>query len=404
MNLIGTKRGGRHLHKNVNGKNGSDGGINIKTPKPLWKKLLKTVLLIFSIAVLTGAGWLTYLWFSSSDAMPDISEDAYINPFAPREYDPDNPHAVAPPKMPGAEDSDYTVIRDKTKFTFLIFGIDGGGGLTDVIMTATFDSANYTLNVVSIPRDTLVNVGWSEKKANTIHSNMQYRYRGQEDAEDRAMQSTIDYFADILGYRVDSWIKVDFEAFKALVNAVGHIEFDIPVDMKYSDPHQNLHIDFKKGLQLLDGDQALKVLRFRSGYANRDLGRINTQQDFLAAAVKQILEKKDSLNPVTLADIFIRHVKTDLPLSTVVWLAREFFKLDAENVIFDMMPVNGQDAVNARSYASIYINEWLEMLNEMLNPFTVEITETDVSILTRNANRRLYVTDDNWKADRSWGR
>jgi hypothetical protein len=83
-------------------------------------------------------------------------------------------------------------------------------------------------------------------------------------------------------------------------------------------------------------------------------------------------------------------------------LGREFLKVDAENVNFAVMP-GFLDYAQSRSYITILLDEWLELVNERLNPFSKEMTPTDVSILTRGEDRRLYVTDGNWQGDSSWG-
>ena len=80
----------------------------------------------------------------------------------------------------------------------------------------------------------------------------------------------------------------------ALVDAIGGVDFDVPINMDYDDPIQNLSIHFKKGVQHLSGADALRVVRFRhnndgSGYGSEDLGRMATQQKFLKAVAKKML-------------------------------------------------------------------------------------------------------------------
>ena len=198
--------------------------------------------------------------------------------------------------------------------------------------------------------------------------------------------------------------RVDMKAFVSLIDAIGGVDFYIPVDMNYTDPYQNLSIQYSQGMHHLSGQQALEVVRFRSGYRSGDIGRIETRQDFLKTAAEQILEKKSSLNVASLAGVFRSDVKTDMSLSDLIWFGRAFLKMDAENVNFHMLPGNAGDSVGGSSYVSIYVDEWLELINGVLNPFSDDITPGDVSILTRGADRKLYVTDGNWRGDPSWGR
>jgi len=292
-------------------------------------------------------------------------------------------------------------VRDTSKYTFLVLETDQGEANTDVIMVVTFDTANYTFDIVNIPRDTLVNVGWPTKKANSIFANMRYQNREEDNSEAKTMADTISRFAEITGYEVDYWARVDMKAFVSLIDAIGGVDFDVPVDMNYEDSYQDLSIHYTKGVHHLSGQQALEVLRFRSGYSSGDIGRIGTQQSFLKSAAEQILEKRNSINITTLAGVAISDVKTDMKLSDMIWFGRQFLKMDAENVNFHMLPGNAEN-VAGQSYVTIKTDEWLEMVNDIFSPFHDDITPEDVSILTRGANKKFYVTDGNWRANQGW--
>jgi len=297
-----------------------------------------------------------------------------------------------------------TAGRDTAKYTFLVLGTDYGEYNTDVIMAVTFDTANHTLNVVNIPRDTLVNVSWRLKKANSILANMRARHSGEDNAETKTMDATIEAFADVLGYKADYWVQVNLKAFVTLVDAVGGVDFDVPVNMNYVDKAGGLSIKYTAGKHHLSGQQALEVLRFRAGYSTGDIGRVGTQQAFLKSAAEQILENKSSLSITDLAEVLINNVKTDVKLTDMIWFGKEFMKLDAEDISFYTLPGNISDSIQSQSYVTIYVDEWLELLNERLSPLNAQITADDLSILTRGADRKLYVTDGNWRGDASWGR
>ena len=289
--------------------------------------------------------------------------------------------------------------RDTNRYTFLLLGADYGEYNTDVIMVATFDVSEHTFSVVSIPRDTLVNVSWNTKKANSLLANMRARHSGDADA----MQATVEQFANILGYEVDYWMLVNIQAFVSLVDAIGGVDFYVPVNMNYDDRAGGLSIHYTQGNHHLTGQQALEVVRFRAGYSNADIGRIDTQQSFLKSAAQQILDQRDSLSVMELARIFLANVRTDMQLDDLIWFGREFLRLDADSVDFYVMPGNTGDSVRSQSYVTIYVDEWLELINSVFNPFSRDVTPDDVSILTRGSDRRLYVTDGNRQGDASWG-
>lgn len=310
------------------------------------------------------------------------------------------PETVQQPKPAANTDADeVTPIRGDTKYTFIVLGCDDGNGNTDTIMAVTFDTENHTLNVVNIPRDTLVNVPWSIKKANTLYS-------FSEDEEGAKKNSAMmKRFGDILGYEPDFYVIVDLEAFVELVDAIGGVEYDVPLDMDYDGASVSIHIP--AGKQLLTGEQAVGVVRFRSGYANADIGRIGTQQDFLKTAAAQILEKKSSIKISDFVNIFLKYVDTDLTYGNLVWLGTEFMKLDSDAITFHTLPGNYGDYVYHGganvSYVSINIEEWLDMINTYLNPFDTPIKEENLNILTRNANGELYATSGVREGDESWG-
>ena len=135
-----------------------------------------------------------------------------------------------------------------------------------------------------------------------------------------------------------------------------------------------------------------------------DIKRIRVQQDFLKAAIKQILENAGSMNISTLVDIFLNDVDTDLTNGNCVWLAQEFFKMNMDDIEFMMMPGNYNDSVYGGSYVTIYLDDWLEMINTYLDPFYEKITLADQNILTRNLDTgRIYSTSGVYAGDESWG-
>lgn len=284
-----------------------------------------------------------------------------------------------------------TADRKGQQYTFVILGFDDGNGNTDTMMIANFDADNHRLTVVNIPRDTLMNVKWSVKKANTLYSS------------GGGIDGVVSGLSDILGFPVDFYVMVDLDAFATLVDAVDGVDFDVPVDMDYDDPAQDLHIHLEKGLQHLDGATALKVVRCRSVYSTADIGRIETQQAFLKSAAEQILQNQSKLNVLELAKLFVADVKTDLSLSNVVWLGKEFYKMDAENITFQTIPADYWDSINGTSYVTIYEDEWLQLINEKLNPYKEDIALSDLSILTRDDDEKLYSTNGVYAGKKSWG-
>jgi len=282
-------------------------------------------------------------------------------------------------------------------YTFLVVGNDNGYGNTDTILLGRLDTVGGTLNVINIPRDTLVNVSWGTKKVNTLLSGT------------GSIEGLISGIKDLIGFTVDCWAVVDLEAFEKLVDTIGGVYYNVPVDMYWDAPDQNLHIAIPKGYQHLNGEEALKVVRFRqgndgSGYPDGDIGRIRTQQDFLKTVASQLLQIGNATKVKEFAKIFKEYVDTNMTLGNIVWFGLEFLKLSEENINFYLMPGNYNGSVNGISYVFVYLDEWLEMINSKLNPFKTEITESNLNILTKDSSGNLYSTTGQIAGANNWTR
>ena len=131
---------------------------------------------------------------------------------------------------------------------------------------------------------------------------------------------------------------VDLNGFVALVDAIGGVDFDVPIAMDYEDPYQDLYIHIPKGMQHLSGSEAIKVVRFRAGYASQDIGRMETQQKFLKAVAKQMLKVSNLGKLNDFVRIFQTYVDTDLTLGNLAWLGSEAISIGAENITSPTLP------------------------------------------------------------------
>ena len=127
----------------------------------------------------------------------------------------------------------------------------------------------------------------------------------------------------------------------------------------------------------------------------------------MSAAFEQILSKLSEQQILTLADIFINDVQTDLDIPSLVYFAGKAKSMTKENFTFQTVPGNYYDrfTVNGRtvSYVTIYVDQWLEMINEYLNPTAEEITRQNVSIAYKSGGN-VYVTSGTKRISSSWGK
>ena len=268
----------------------------------------------------------------------------------------------------------------RERFTVLIAGQDNMGniGLTDTLMLAAIDTSNGAVNVVNIPRDTMVDVSWPDRKINSVF----------------AMTSSIERLMEevgrLTGFLPDFYVTVNLRALSDLVDVLGGVNFNVPIRMRYDDPYQSppLHISLDPGYQLIDGAQALQVVRFRqnndgTGYANADIGRIETQQAFLRAISAELLQIRNVTRVGQLAGIFLEHVGTNLPLGNMIYFATELMGIDSADINFRTMPGEYGVWTHGGLYVVLEIEPWLEMVNTYLNPFPVDVTEENVRVFTR---------------------
>ena len=259
--------------------------------------------------------------------------------------------------------------RKKYCYTILVYGVDNDAGGSDTNMLMRFDAENKKIDVVSLPRDTLMSNG---HKLNSSYNN-----GGTE-----KLRSNIE---DMLGVPVDFYVSVDLQGFISLVDQIGGVDFDVPEDMDYDDPYQDLHIHFKAGLQHLNGQQAMEVVRFRhnndnTGYGGRqDIGRIGTQQAFLKTVAQKLMKLE---NVPAMAEMFLKYVKTDLTLGNLVWLANQALSMGGMDAIsFATLPGDGSGWYKGMSVYALDPEQVLEMTNSMLNPYAADITASDQNIL-----------------------
>ena len=259
--------------------------------------------------------------------------------------------------------------RKKYCYTILVYGVDNDAGGSDTNMLMRFDAGNKRIDVVSLPRDSLMSNG---HKLNSSYNN-----GGTE-----KLRSNIE---DMLGIPVDFYVSVDLKGFISLVDQIGGVDFDVPEDMDYDDPYQDLHIHFKAGLQHLDGQAAMEVVRFRhnndnTGYGGRqDIGRIGTQQAFLKTVAQKLMKLE---NVPAMAETFLKYVKTDLTLGNLIWLANEALGMGGMDAIsFATLPGDGTGWYKGMSVYALDPEQVLEMTNSMLNPYAADITASEQNIL-----------------------
>ncbi|MFV0520324.1 MAG: LCP family protein [Lachnospirales bacterium] len=248
----------------------------------------------------------------------------------------------------------------------LIVGIDELGIHTDTIILANFDTKENYIDLVSIPRDFKIHT--SDEIASNLSNAPRdmkitelYAYSGKEHGMEY-LQETVE---DIFHTEIDFYIKIELEAFRYLVDEMGGVYFDVPMNMVYSDPYQDLYINIEEGYQLLDGNQAEQVIRFRKGYANADLGRIEVQQDFLKAIISQLITSDDKVNTITsLAKTGLKYTENNISLDDITSNLKYLDNISTDKIRTFTLPVENA-YINGVSYVVLKEDEYYTMLDEL---------------------------------------
>ncbi|MCD7852936.1 MAG: LCP family protein [Oscillospiraceae bacterium] len=410
MKLFGNRRGSSHEkpgHIRKNTEKMPDGreielseihsapADRAETPEklPFWhaiwknRKLRRALIIIGAVILVLLAVVVAYaIW----EQPPDIAVST-TPPAASETPDAAQQSAAADadeePTDEEADDADAPAVALSTEarrdgvYTVLLVGVDYASSSTDTIMVVSFDTVNHSISCTSIPRDTLINISWANtpKKINAV-------YPGYINSGKSGIDGLKEHVKNLLGFEVDSYAVVYLQAVEDVVDAIGGVWYDVPQDMYYSDPAQDLYINISAGYQLLSGSDALKLCRFRNGYAGGDLQRISVQQDFLMAAASQILSLGNISNLNSLISAMLENVETDLSAANIAWFARQFLKCSSEDVTFQTMPYDSSSTINGVSFVSIDIDAWLEMVNDSINPYEEDVTSAHVNILTWNGS------------------
>ncbi len=286
----------------------------------------------------------------------------------------DTPGGEEDPEKPGFK-------RKEGFYNFLLLGKDKGGLNTDVIMILSFDTENDKIHLVQIPRDTYVNIPYNFKKINSVFS-VGYSSEKSNDNDDKILGGVKlleDTILTNYGIVIDRYVFVDISGFKSIVDAIGGVDVYVQNDMNYDDPYQDLHIHLKKGPNHLDGAKAEQFVRFRYGYVNADLGRMDAQKIFMSAFLKKLFSVSSITKIPDLASQVMKYVTTDVSLGDAVLFGKQLLELDMSDI--SMLSLPGEATwYNGGSYYSTYEKSTLQMVNDYFNAFDREVTSDDVDM------------------------
>ena len=268
--------------------------------------------------------------------------------------------------------------------------------MTDTIMVVKYSAKNQSASMLSIPRDTFT--GDDEKRARASDKiNSKYINGGAQD--------TLKEVNELTGLNIRYYLIVDTKALRDLVDAIGGVEFDVPIDMDYDDVTQALHIHVKKGLQLLNGEQAEGVVRFRHNnnytsypvsYGDNDLGRMRTQREFLKILLKQLMKPANITKINNLLKIAQEEVETNIDWNTAKGYVPSLFGFNTNNLVTNALPGEAKYANGVAVFIANPIKT-KELINTMFLQIVnnteqnEETTDTDTNT-TKNSTKNEITT------------
>lgn len=215
---------------------------------------------------------------------------------------------------------------DKGFINVVVAGLDSDGYRTDIIMVAQLNKGLKEAHILQIPRDTRVETKREDKKINSV-------YAFGKEAE------LFNIIKNKFGINADKFVLINLKGFRALIDEIGGVYVNVPIDMKYDDPAQNLTINLNKGNQLLDGSKAEMFVRFRknndgSGYPDGDLGRICAQKAFYNAVLDKVISPSSITKLPKFINLFKTYVKTNIKPDDTMELMKEAILLDKSKIFF----------------------------------------------------------------------
>lgn len=272
-------------------------------------------------------------------------------------------------------------------FNILVAATDEEGTRTDTMMILSLDGKGKAVSLTSIPRDTIVSNGEYVPKLNGV-----YGLHGGGDSGARAL---LDEIEKLLGFRPDGYALIDYNVFKDAVEALGGVSFDVPMEMVVDDPDTGEQMTIYPGQQMLNGDQALGVCRYRAGYLMADIQRQYVQQSFLKAMIKECTAPSNWTKLPAVYEAAMDNMVTDLSGANIRYLALKAVLGGLGDIEQNTLPGEGVDYNGASCYG-LYGQSVVDMVNEVMNPYEEQLTIDDVYILTVSGG---YLVESTWRGE-----
>lgn len=276
--------------------------------------------------------------------------------------------------LPGNQTGQLTEEELKNRISVLLIGADQRPGEkkfnTDSLILATIDPKSAQVSLLSIPRDTRVSIpGHTDIKINGV-------------APLTDLDTLVDVVADLAGIPVAGYIQTNFNGFKQIIDTLGGITVDVEKNMYYeTGDDEDGYINLKKGLQQLDGSQALQYARYRND-ALADISRTARQQVVLKAVAKEMLKLSTLPKLPWLIPQLNEAVNTNLESGDLFKIAKTAVKFKNVEILTQTLPGRFND-IKGISFWDVDPEEAKEVVRNLLRGITTEkvIEDTVIDLL-----------------------
>ncbi len=277
-----------------------------------------------------------------------------------------------------SEGNQGEIVRNQEQVNFLILGKDRWAFNTDVMIIASYNVTEGSISMMQIPRDTYIDIGRGNHKANSLLASFYNEAIRSKEADPlkAALENFKKALEQIFCITIDYYAMMDLNGFVNIVDAIGGVEIDVPFRMYYWDPAQNLKIDLKAGLQTLDGNKAEQFIRFRADYVEGDIGRVDAQKLFISACLSKVKSNFSISTISAIAEQVMQHVTTDIPLQDVVYYAKKALSVDLDKMTMLTIPgIQGRQYESSGTwYYIVYRDGTISAINKYFNPYNFDVT------------------------------
>lgn len=228
-------------------------------------------------------------------------------------------------------------LKNLDKIEVLIMGESTGS--SDTMIVCSYDPKTQQASMLSIPRDTFIGENTNRAKAgnklNSFYSN------------GSTPEKTMEAINKVTGLNISKYVLIDTKALKELVDIIGEVEFDVPINMDYDDDSQQLYIHLQKGIQKLNGDKVEQLVRFRHNnngstypyeYGIEDYGRMRTQRELIKTILKQTVQLKNVKEIGKIMDLAEKYIQTNMNFSELKNYIPYIVKMNIDNIQTEQLP------------------------------------------------------------------